>query len=96
MMISNYSFSIYLLHSYFLISGYLLEGYLRSMPLPVAILLLFLICTLGPIFVSWVCNHFRYGYLFVGKVYQPKQTKEIRRRIKAAQSEKRRRFSRLL
>lgn len=75
MMISNYSFSIYLLHSYFLISGYLLEGYLRSMPLAAAILLLFLICTLGPIFVSWVCNHFRYGYLFVGKVYQPKQTK---------------------
>nr|MDH3076372.1 hypothetical protein [Bacillus velezensis] len=52
-----------------------MEGYLRSMPLPVAILLLFLICTLGPIFASWVCNHFRYGYLFVGKVYQPKQTK---------------------
>lgn len=48
MMISNYSFSIYLLHSYFLISGYLLEGYLRSMPLAAAILLLFLICTLGP------------------------------------------------
>ncbi|ATX83302.1 acyltransferase [Bacillus velezensis] len=92
MMISNYSFSIYLLHSYFLISGYLLEGYLRSMPLPAAILLLFLICTLGPIFVSWVCNHFRYGYLFVGKVYQPKQTKEIRRRIKAAQSEKKAAF----
>lgn len=74
--ISNYSFSIYLLHTYFLIFGYLLEGYLQSLSLPAAILLLFAICTGGPILVSWILNKFTYGYLFVGKIYQPKQNRK--------------------
>ncbi|MBY8914367.1 acyltransferase family protein [Bacillus sp. YC2] len=76
MFISNYSFSIYLLHTYFLILGYLLEGYLQSISLPAAVLLLFAICTGGPILVSWALNKFTYGYLFVGKIYQPKQTRK--------------------
>ncbi|MBL3648520.1 acyltransferase family protein [Bacillus vallismortis] len=75
MFISNYSFSIYLLHAYFMIIGYVLFTNMPGIPAVPAVLLLFAVCTAGPILTSWALNKFKYGYLFVGKVYQPKQKK---------------------
>ncbi|MDM5300936.1 acyltransferase family protein [Bacillus subtilis] len=75
MFISNYSFSIYLLHAYFMIIGYVLFANMPGIPAVPAVLLLFAVCTAGPILTSWALNKFKYGYLFVGKVYQPKQKK---------------------
>ncbi|TYS08766.1 acyltransferase family protein [Bacillus subtilis] len=75
MFISNYSFSIYLLHAYFMIIGYVLLLNMPGIPAVPAVLLLFAVCTAGPILTSWALNKFKYGYLFVGKVYQPKQKK---------------------
>ncbi|MFT4401775.1 acyltransferase family protein [Bacillus sp. SW14] len=77
MFISNYSFSIYLLHAYFMIIGYVLFTNMPGIPAVPAVLLLFAVCTAGPILTSWALNKFKYGYLFVGKVYQPKQKKAI-------------------
>ncbi|MGJ3546468.1 acyltransferase family protein [Bacillus subtilis] len=75
MFISNYSFSIYLLHAYFMIIGYVLLLNMPDIPAVPAVLLLFAVCTAGPILTSWALNKFKYGYLFVGKIYQPKQKK---------------------
>lgn len=75
MFISNYSFSIYLLHAYFMIAGYVLLTNIPGIPAVPAVLLLFAVCTAGPILTSWALNKFKYGYLFVGKIYQPKQKK---------------------
>lgn len=75
MFISNYSFSIYLLHAYFMIIGYVLLLNIPDIPAVPAVLLLFAVCTAGPILTSWALNKFKYGYLFVGKIYQPKQKK---------------------
>ncbi|MCY8720198.1 acyltransferase family protein [Bacillus sp. S10C12M] len=75
MFISNYSFSIYLLHAYFMIIGYVLLLNMPEIPAVPAVLLLFAVCTAGPILTSWALNKCKYGYLFVGKVYQPKQKK---------------------
>ncbi len=75
MFISNYSFSIYLLHAYFMIIGYVLLLNMPGIPAVPAVLLLFAVCTAGPILTSWALNKFKYGYLFVGKIYQPKQKK---------------------
>ncbi|MDO8224170.1 acyltransferase family protein [Bacillus cabrialesii] len=75
MFISNYSFSIYLLHAYFMIIGYVLLTNMPGIPAIPAVILLFAVCTCGPILTSWALNKFKYGYLFVGKIYQPKQKK---------------------
>ncbi|MGG0052007.1 acyltransferase family protein [Bacillus atrophaeus] len=75
MFISNYSFSIYLLHAYFMIIGYVLLANINDIPAVCAVVLLFVICVGGPILTSWVMNKFKYGYLFVGKIYQPKRDK---------------------
>ncbi|MBJ7573333.1 acyltransferase family protein [Bacillus halotolerans] len=75
MFISNYSFSIYLLHAYFMIIGYVLLLNMPDIPAVPAVFLLFAVCTAGPILTSWALNKFKYGYLFVGKIYQPKRRK---------------------
>ncbi|WFA05214.1 acyltransferase family protein [Bacillus sp. HSf4] len=73
MFISNYSFSIYLLHAFFLIIGMaVLSGINSISPVP-AVALLFFGGTGAAIFVSWSVNKLKYGYMFVGKIYQPKR-----------------------
>ncbi|MFT0803094.1 acyltransferase family protein [Bacillus swezeyi] len=73
MFISNYSFSIYLLHAFFLIIGMVILSGIDSISTVPAVVLLFFVCTGGAIVVSWAANKLKYGYMFVGKIYQPKQ-----------------------
>lgn len=75
MMISNYSFSIYLLHAFLLIFGLVILTAFEGLHAAAACVLLFVICTGGAMFISWAVNKCKYGYMFVGKIYQPKQRK---------------------
>ncbi|MEC0788342.1 acyltransferase family protein [Bacillus haynesii] len=73
MMISNYSFSIYLLHAFILIFGLVILTTLDSIGTVSAVLLLFFISTGAAVFISWAVNKLKYGYMFVGKIYVPKK-----------------------
>ena len=73
MMISNYSFSIYLLHAFILIFGLVILTALDSIGTVSAVLLLFFISTGAAVFISWAVNKLKYGYMFVGKIYVPKK-----------------------
>ncbi|CAM4421343.1 acyltransferase family protein [Paenibacillus tarimensis] len=73
MTISNYSFSIYLLHFYFMSIGYVVLTSTPAIPALAAFLLVFAASVVGPVLLSWALNKLRYGYLFVGKIYQPKR-----------------------
>ncbi|PZD95048.1 acyltransferase [Paenibacillus sambharensis] len=72
MTVSNYSFSIYLLHFYFMSIGYVVLSSMPAVPALLAVLVVFAASVIGPVLMSWALNKLRYGYLFVGKVYQPK------------------------
>ncbi|TWN67516.1 hypothetical protein CHCC14427_3963 [Bacillus paralicheniformis] len=73
MMISNYSFSIYLLHAFILIFGLVILTSFESIGTVSAVLLLFSISTGVAVFISWAVNKLKYGYMFVGKIYVPKK-----------------------
>ncbi|MED3729310.1 acyltransferase family protein [Priestia filamentosa] len=66
--ISNYSFSIYLLHMYFF--GIALIT--KEISWQLTLVLAFTVGVIGPIVISWVVNKFRYGYMLVGRINKPK------------------------
>ncbi|MDA1476916.1 acyltransferase family protein [Bacillus changyiensis] len=81
--ISNYSFSIYLLHAFFLIPGMVLFKGTTIHPVLVG-MLLFVISLGGSVLLSWAVNQFKYGYMLVGKIYRPKlrsTDQKVRHRI---------------
>lgn len=66
--ISQYSFTIYLLHGYFLGISVLLWGQLKDYPFFVGTIIISALAIAGSILLSWLANHYKYGYMFVGKI----------------------------
>ncbi|WP_268440032.1 acyltransferase family protein [Bacillus altitudinis] len=66
--ISQYSFTIYLLHGYFLGISVLLWGQLKDYPFFVGTIIISALAIAGPILLSRIANHYKYGYMFVGKI----------------------------
>jgi membrane-bound acyltransferase YfiQ involved in biofilm formation len=73
MTISNYSFSIYLFHVYFLGIGLTILNSFTEVQSSLSLMIIYSFSIVGPMMLSWIFNHFKYGYMFVGKIYKPKQ-----------------------
>jgi membrane-bound acyltransferase YfiQ involved in biofilm formation len=74
MTISNYSFSIYLFHVYFLGIGLTILNSFTEVQSSLSLMIIYSFSIVGPMMLSWIFNHFKYGYMFVGKIYKPKQS----------------------
>ncbi|WP_345807601.1 acyltransferase family protein [Bacillus pumilus] len=75
MLVSKYSFSIYLFHSYFLGIALLALPNIKNSHWLVTLITISLISVSSSILTSFLVNRFKYGYIFVGKVNQPKAQK---------------------
>ncbi|MBU8695207.1 acyltransferase family protein [Bacillus pumilus] len=76
-MVSQYSFTIYLLHGYFLGIAVLLWTQLKEYPFSISTILITVLAVVGPIFISWAANHHKHGYMFVGKINRPRQKSAV-------------------